>query len=445
MRRSALPAGCEPFDSAQSEPEDLCVETISDVESVRAERARILGVLLARLDVLTETGVAAIRAEIPAYAAQHDPAFLEDLRTQVRLVYRTNLTSMLEERAITLDDIAFIRGAAMRRAQMGFALKDYLNAYRVGQQALWDAIVTTAGDTSVGHDAALSLATPLMRFINFQSTEAGQAYVEFQQAAVADADRARRDLLELLLVGELPDQPPLHETALEHRIGLESRMVVVVAVAADPKARSDAAQASSAKIARAVMSDVRTLVVVRRDEIVAIPVLGAGGDPGRVCDQVEELQRRLSADGNALSVGVSTVAAGVPELPRAYEEARLAIETLDGRAGVVALPRVAPFDYLVLRADQTVRRLVDERLRAFLEEDRGKNGGLSETVRAFADADMNLRLAAQRLHVHPNTAQYRLRRIEERTGRNPRRVSDLLDLLVAITLDRSGAAPTDLI
>jgi DNA-binding PucR family transcriptional regulator len=58
---------------------------------------------------------------------------------------------------------------------------------------------------------------------------------------------------------------------------------------------------------------------------------------------------------------------------------------------------------------------------------------------------MNLRLAAQRLHVHPNTAQYRLRRIEERTGRNPRRVSDLLDLLVAITLDRSGAAPTDLI
>jgi DNA-binding PucR family transcriptional regulator len=153
----------------------------------------------------------------------------------------------------------------------------------------------------------------------------------------------------------------------------------------------------------------------------------------------------LSADGNALSVGVSTVAAGVPELPRAYEEARLAIETLDGRAGVVALPRVAPFDYLVLRADQTVRRLVDERLRAFLEEDRGKNGGLSETVRAFADADMNLRLAAQRLHVHPNTAQYRLRRIEERTGRNPRRVSDLLDLLVAITLDRSGAAPTDLI
>jgi len=37
--------------------------------------------------------------------------------------------------------------------------------------------------------------------------------------------------------------------------------------------------------------------------------------------------------------------------------------------------------------------------------------------------------------VQPNTAQYRLRRIEERTGRNPRRISDLVDLLVAIALD----------
>ena len=36
--------------------------------------------------------------------------------------------------------------------------------------------------------------------------------------------------------------------------------------------------------------------------------------------------------------------------------------------------------------------------------------------------------------MHPNTAQYRLRRIEERTGRNPRRIADLVDLLSAIAL-----------
>ena len=49
-------------------------------------------------------------------------------------------------------------------------------------------------------------------------------------------------------------------------------------------------------------------------------------------------------------------------------------------------------------------------------------------------------MAAERLQVHPNTAQYRLRRIEERTGRNARRIADLLELLVAIALDDVLAA-----
>jgi sugar diacid utilization regulator len=59
---------------------------------------------------------------------------------------------------------------------------------------------------------------------------------------------------------------------------------------------------------------------------------------------------------------------------------------------------------------------------------------LVEATRAFADADLNLRLAAERLPVHPNTALYRLRRVAERTGRNPRRIVDLIDLLVAFAL-----------
>ena len=63
-------------------------------------------------------------------------------------------------------------------------------------------------------------------------------------------------------------------------------------------------------------------------------------------------------------------------------------------------------------------------------------------MRVFVEADLNLRVTAERLQVHPNTAQYRLGRIEERTGRNPRHIADLLDLLVAIALDDARAAPS---
>lgn len=412
------------------------MQTRAGAETVSAERARILSTLLGQIDDLTEAGATAIRREIPAYAAQRDERFLADLANQVRLVYSTNLSSMLEDRAVTSDDIAFIRGAAMRRAEIGFALEDYLAAYRVGQQVLWESIVACAGESPGGREAALTLAAPLIRFINFASTQAGQAYVEFRQLAVAEADRHRRDLLELLLAGELPARGPMQAAAKAHGIGHDARMMVVVAVSRGP----EATQASSIAIARAGLSE-STLVVVRQGEIVAVPVLRAGAEPTELCERIEALQQRLSTEGTPLAVGVSTIAAGVADLPRAYNEARAARECLAGPTGVAAIPRLAPFEYLVLRADDTARRVVDPSLRVFLEDDLARGGVLSSTVEAFARADLNLRVAAEELHVHPNTAQYRLRRIEERTGRNPRRIADLLDLLIAIAMERRSQGP----
>ena len=416
------------------------VDTVAGIDAVSAERARILSTLLGQIDELTEAGVAAIRAEIPAYAAQRDERFVADLANQVRLNYSTTLSSMLEERVVTPDDIAFIRGAAMRRAEIGFALEDYLAAYRVGQLVLWDAMVASAGDSPAGREAALTLAAPLIRFINFASTHAGHAYVEFRQLAVAEADRHRRDLLEILLAGEMPGRGPLHALAKAHGIDADTSMLVVAAASGGPHSSREATEAASIAIARAGLTD-STLVVVRQGEIVAVPVLRAGAGPAQLCERIEALQERLQGEGTPLAVGVSTIAAGVAELPRAYHEARAARECLAGQAGVVAIPRLKPFEYLMLRADETARQVVDPTLREFLYEDLVRGGVLSSTVQAFARADLNLRAAAEQLHVHPNTAQYRLRRIEERTGRNPRRVADLVDLLIAIALQRTSANP----
>ena len=105
----------------------------------------------------------------------------------------------------------------------------------------------------------------------------------------------------------------------------------------------------------------------------------------------------------------------------------------------MALPCLSAFQYLTRRPDETVRRLIDPRLSAFLAEDGARGGVLADTIRALADADLSLRVAAQRLHIHPNTAHYRLKRIEQRTGRNPRRIADLIELLAAIALEDAPA------
>jgi GGDEF-like domain len=99
-------------------------------------------------------------------------------------------------------------------------------------------------------------------------------------------------------------------------------------------------------------------VVVRQAEIVAVPALCHGMDPAELCGHLEAALDRLRREGTPLAMGISTVARGVAELPRACLEARTALESVADGGGVVALPRLSPLGYLLLRA--------------FLEEDRAR-------------------------------------------------------------------------
>lgn len=416
-------------------------------EQLRQERLRILCAAKERLEQVAESALAMMRAEIPAYAVQ-DEHFFEDVRHQLLAHYRVQLALLGGERSFALEELAFSRAGAMRRARAGFALEDFISAYRVGRQAFWEALRDCAGPSDAGQDAVLTLVAPLMRYMDFASTQAAQAYLEFQQHVVADADRERRDLLEQLLAGHMPSRGPLMAAAQAYGIGAQAPMIVVAAVCVDGAGHGDADMAAesgyitSAAIFAAGVRAARVLVVVRHGEVVAVPVLRTGTEPDEICARFEEVQRQLARDGTVLAMGISTVAGGVAELPRAYQEARAALEFVPSGGGVAALPRLSPFQYLALRADAIARQLVDPRIRGLLEDDSRRGGVLAATVRAFAEADLNLRLAAERLRVHHNTAHYRLRRIEERTGRNPRRIADLMELLVALAI-RDAASGTE--
>ncbi|MGQ4374227.1 PucR family transcriptional regulator [Streptomyces sp. SAS_267] len=411
-------------------------------EPLRRERRRILHAVHDRVEEVAEAAVEVMRAEIPSYALQ-DERFFRDVRDQVLEHYQMQLAALAGDRDITPEDLVFSRAAAMRRARAGFALEDWISAFRVGRQVLWDVLLDCAGTSAEAQQAALSLVTPLMRYVDYASTHAAQAYVEYQQHVVADADRERRDLLDQLLAGVAPTRGPLMAAAQAYGVGPRSPMMAVVAVCVGDTRTGDPTSAENGYAASASISVAgpwagRTLVVVRHGEVVAVPVVRAGMAAEDICAHFETVQRRLARAGTMLSMGISTVAQGAGELPRAYQEARAALDLVPSGGGVAALPRLSPFDYLALRADDLARQLVDPRVRSMLEEDRRRGDTLAATIRTFAEADLNLRLAAERLRVHHNTAHYRLRRIEERTGRNPRRIADLLELLVALAI-RDGA------
>jgi DNA-binding PucR family transcriptional regulator len=57
---------------------------------------------------------------------------------------------------------------------------------------------------------------------------------------------------------------------------------------------------------------------------------------------------------------------------------------------------------------------------------------LLETLAAYLAADQNVNVAAEGLHVHPNSLRYRLGRVEELLGRSLRNPGTVADLYVAL-------------
>jgi sugar diacid utilization regulator len=109
----------------------------------------------------------------------------------------------------------------------------------------------------------------------------------------------------------------------------------------------------------------------------------------------------------------------------------------------MSLSELSAFDYLTRRGDATARRLVSPAVWRFVEEDAAAGGALTTTLLEYAAADLNAKVAAQRLYIHVNTAHHRLARIAEKTGCDLRRLADVQEILIAIRLaaDRPRPCP----
>ncbi|GAB2699893.1 diguanylate cyclase [Paenibacillus thermoaerophilus] len=119
------------------------------------------------------------------------------------------------------------------------------------------------------------------------------------------------------------------------------------------------------------------------------------------------------------------------ELHRSYEQAAHAASLADGGAGSgIAF-------YEELRLEMCLQDITPQTRRDYLERTIApliSEPDLMETLRALIGANVSYKLAADRLHVHINTLQYRLRKIADLTGLDPKRFEDLAELHLAMKL-----------
>lgn len=397
----------------------------------RTGRTALAAALHDSLPALVAAATEAIWNQVPAYSASTDPNLRDDVAAHVESIFSVFLAGLAEGREAKRADFAVTRDQATRRLGQGISLADFLQAFHIGQLTLWQGVLSAARDDQRAREAALGLVERIMVVIELGSTVAGEAYVEAQQHQLAERDRLRRDLVEDLLAHRTTFAG--HKRSLLQAAGLGPQTRLLVASAA-PIAKEPAPSTLAAATSAIAGVGRGGLAALRQDEIVGVMPLPPGG-----AEAVVSGLRRTRADHRGLAIGVSTVHTGLHEVPEAYAEAQVAREALGSSDGVLALPLLSAFDYLVLSEAATAQRLIRPEVKRFVVEDAAAGGALISTLITYAASDLNAKIAAQRLHLHVNTAYYRLERIAERTGYDLRRLTDVVELLIAIRLLKADA------
>ena len=240
--------------------------------------------------------------------------------------------------------------------------------------------------------------------------------------------RLAGDLLADALGGRL-DPDELRGRLRPFGIGAEA--AVLVFEVDDPPAAEGALEAALAEAA--VPALVATSGAAGRPLLCA--VVDAGGADPVAAARLARAGLDRAGGGDIRAAASRPTAVG--SLRRAFHEARCALEATsfaDGDAPEVASHRdLGAFTLLLALQDDDALRLYSDGLLEPIEHTEGEYGGeLLRSLEAFIENNGNWERAARQLYCHRHTLRYRIRKIEELTGRDLARATDRIELWLAL-------------
>ena len=379
----------------------------------------------------------AIIADVPALAASANP--------QIRIERDEHAAEHLREihrlfSGGAIGNFEFVRAHARRRAEQRHPLESTLHAYRCGHQVLsrWIRAAASAVRSKGMEKTVTAAADFSIAYTNEISATMTAEYVAHtRQLAEVEGDR-RTDMLNALLAGH--DEFDERVAQLLKPAGyLEPRQSFCVALvrSTDPLEMRNHARAQrivEAVIAAVAPLKIRALVGIRNSIVTAVfsDSRRQSGWTALRTSIIDRLQPVLLVLGPAVLVGVSREHPSVAALPKALHEATIALDCASVGERVVQFPSLPLRRLLLHRSRDYLRSVLPPWAGEFADADAKVSGALAKSLRAYADADMNVIRAARLLRVHPNTLYARLQRVKILTGLNGQRYHDLIELLLAV-------------
>jgi hypothetical protein len=356
---------------------------------------RVADLIEPELEVVTEEILDMIAREVPEYARPLEGSFGRGIRTGVTEALRQFVALIRDPDAGRGPGREVYVGLGRGELRQGRALDSLLAAYRVGARVAWRRLAQAGREGGLDVELLIMLAEAIFAYIDELSADSAEGYAE-ARSEVDDLRRRRRSELAALLTREQAAEAADIRAASQAAGWPLPRRVAALACA-----ESDLVQ-----IARRLPADVLTAPL---DELGCI----LGPDPGGP-------GRRASIDRAAGRAPLALGPAGAPdELSQSWGLARSVLQA--SQAG--ALPAEGLLDaeqyladLLLLEGSTLARRIGARRLAPFLSlTERGRER-MRETALAYVRHRGNSVAMARALHIHPQTARYRVARLRELLG-----------------------------
>jgi hypothetical protein len=399
---------------------------------------RVGEALAGRYTEIGQAIAARIVDEIPGYR-DAAPELINDLRAGATATVEVLARTQAQGSTARREDVAFVRELAARRVHQGVSLEVFIHAYRVALLAYWDACADEASRLRISREAGFTLARSAIDAMDIITTQAAEAYLREENRLRTQSGRAARDLVERLIDGQ-PIEPGRRHPAAP---GLDPTARVLTVVGRVEQATlpvGDALQlARDALEENMSLGTVRPLTTIRHGELVLI---SAGTSPSAKIASLRAARQRTIDEHNIdVRYGVSIPSQGFASVQQAYREAALSLSYTSPSRPIVSLDDLSSLECALIGATTTTKAIIASKgsnLRELSGEDLA---AAAETIRAFADADLNVAKAAQRMHVHPNTVRYRLQQIATKTGHDPRTFTGLVELRCILEITDTGQQP----
>ncbi|MBM7516784.1 PucR family transcriptional regulator [Nocardioides nitrophenolicus] len=379
---------------------------------VNPEVRKLSARLLPESGLLGVAMAARIRSEIPFYDAG-DTVSHDELVASCTVNTRYILGNLAGEVAATETPTE----TGTTRAEQSVPYAVVLQAFRVGSRFIWEVLVERADPED--RDLLLLAAADIWAVSDQLAADVTDAYRR------AMADRARRDgQMRAVLVGSLLDGDAdatayVGETAGMLDLGRATEYVVVSAESPTP------GEEGLPDVERALRrANVRSAWRLDHDHQEGVVALRFGFGADHLVELLGGLARAR--------VGISSVVGRLDDIQEARRQARVACAAVSPGAAVVGQFGADPLAVLLAGSPDQARVLVDAVLAPVLALPPDDRDVVFATARAWLAAGGSTSTAARELHVHRNTVRYRIRRLEEITGRDLARPVDAAELYVAL-------------